>query len=222
MAGVSVKTIANARRRRGPAGLAATVAGVASLALASCSSGPPPPVQAASYEASMVAGRQAKDAFFKTGAESPIPEVARRTFTGLVYFPVDPDYHVPASLDEERSSPPVTITLPTSKNLPRRMVKVGSLRFAVAGSNLRLTAFVGEGEGLERLFVPFGDLTNRQETYGGGRYLELERTATGLYDLDFNRATNPYCVYNAGYDCPIPPAENRLPIPIRAGERMPL
>ena len=63
---------------------------------------------------------------------------------------------------------------------------------------------------MRQLFVPFGDLTNGTETYPGGRYLELERTATGIYDLDFNRAFHPFCYYNPKYDCPYPPRENRL------------
>ena len=68
--------------------------------------------------------------------------------------------------------------------------------------------------------MPFGDLTNGAETYPGGRYLELERTATGIYDLDFNRAFHPFCYYNPVYDCPYPPRENRLAVPVRAGEKM--
>ena len=95
-------------------------------------------------------------------------------------------------------------------------------------------AFTFQGEALERrvrplaesvgavqrLWVPFRDLTSGIETYGGGRYLDLDRTATGLYDLDFNRAYQPYCVYDPGYVCPYPPSENRLPVAIRAGERL--
>jgi uncharacterized protein (DUF1684 family) len=68
--------------------------------------------------------------------------------------------------------------------------------------------------------VPFGDLTNGEETYKGGRYLELDRTPTGLYDLDFNRAYHPYCVYDISYVCPVPPRENRLTVAIKAGERL--
>lgn len=191
------------------------------VVVGACSSGPPPPSAPVSYEADLVAGRAAKDQFFKADADSPIPAAQRGSFPGLVYYPVDAAYHVPASLVPERIDPPVVIVLPTSQNEPRRYAKVGTLRFTVAGTPLTLSAFAGEDEGLSRLFVPFGDTTNRVETYGGGRYLELERTPTGLYDLDFNRATNPYCVYDPRYDCPIPPPENRLAIPIRAGERMP-
>jgi uncharacterized protein (DUF1684 family) len=188
---------------------------------ARCSSGPPPPPESASYEQEMIDGRRLKDEFFKTGSDSPIPEIERPVFKGLVYFPIDKSYRVPASLDQAPSNPPVAIILPTSRNIPRRMVKVGTLRFTLAGSTMALTAFAGEGEGLNRLFVPFGDTTNRGDTYGGGRYLEMDLTPTGLYDLDFNRATNPYCVYNVSYDCPIPPPENRMTIAIRAGEKMP-
>ena len=68
--------------------------------------------------------------------------------------------------------------------------------------------------------VPFHDLTNGTETYAGGRYLDLDRTATGIYDLDFNRAYNPFCLFNPTYDCPVPPRENRLTLPIRAGEKI--
>ena len=73
---------------------------------------------------------------------------------------------------------------------------------------------------MRRMFVPVGDLTNCSETYQGGRYLDLDRTASGVYDLDFNRAYHPFCLFNSGYDCPVPPRENRLPLPVRAGERL--
>jgi uncharacterized protein (DUF1684 family) len=73
---------------------------------------------------------------------------------------------------------------------------------------------------MERLFVPFADLTSGEDTYKGGRYLDLDRTATGLYDLDFNLAYHPYCVFNPSYDCPVPPRENRLLVAIRVGEKL--
>jgi hypothetical protein len=73
---------------------------------------------------------------------------------------------------------------------------------------------------MNRLFVPFTDATSNKETYGGGRYLELTRTPTGLYDLDFNRAYHPYCLFNPSFECPVPPRENRLMAAIRAGEKL--
>jgi uncharacterized protein (DUF1684 family) len=84
----------------------------------------------------------------------------------------------------------------------------------------RITGLARESV-MARLFVPFGDLTSTvDETYKGGRYLDLDRTPTGLYDLDFNRAYHPYCVYSSDYDCPVPPRENRLAVAIRAGEKL--
>jgi uncharacterized protein (DUF1684 family) len=193
---------------------------VAGLAFAGCSSGPQP-VDTRPYTEQIEALRRDKDAAFKQSDESPIPAAQRAAFAGLVYFPVDPAYRVPASLAEERSADPVIIQLETSKGQRDRLRRVGTLGFSVQGQALRLTAFANvNARTYDQLFVPFGDLTNRTETYGGGRYLQLQRTPTGLYDLDFNQAFNPYCVYNYDYECPVPPPENRLPIAIRAGEKM--
>jgi uncharacterized protein (DUF1684 family) len=101
------------------------------------------------------------------------------------------------------------------------MVRVGRLDFTLRGQQLGLSAFVESGaRNLDQLFVPFTDLTSGTETYPAGRYLDLERTRTGLYVIDFNRAYHPFCYYNPAYDCPYPPRENRLQIPVRGGERM--
>jgi uncharacterized protein (DUF1684 family) len=86
---------------------------------------------------------------------------------------------------------------------------------------MRLTAFGEAGVPISRLFVPFADQTSGNETYDAGRYMELDPTATGFYLVDFNVAYHPYCYYSPEYDCPFPPAENRLAVPIRAGERLP-
>jgi hypothetical protein len=85
---------------------------------------------------------------------------------------------------------------------------------------LSLGAFLEAGTPPDRLFVPFTDLTSGTETYAAGRYMELDRTATGIYTIDFNRAFHPYCYYNEDYDCPFPPPSNRLPVPVRAGEKL--
>ena len=73
---------------------------------------------------------------------------------------------------------------------------------------------------LRRAATLISDLTSGTETYAAGRYMDLDRNATGIYELDFNRAYHPYCYYNLTYECPIPPPENRLKVPIRAGERI--
>jgi uncharacterized protein (DUF1684 family) len=69
------------------------------------------------------------------------------------------------------------------------------------------------------LFIPFRDKTSGSETYSSGRYLDLEESGGDEYELDFNKAYNPYCAYNMSYTCPVPPRENILPVMISAGEK---
>lgn len=165
------------------------------------------------------AWRAEKDRFMRESSQSPVPSEARATFAPLTYFAVDPDYRVPAALKPTTGD--LVIEMSTSTGQKRKMRRVGTLEFTLKGAPLSLTAFVDASENdMRRLFVPFGDLTNGTESYPGGRYLDLDRTATGIYDLDFNRAYHPFCLYNSAYDCPVPPRENRLKIPVRAGERL--
>jgi uncharacterized protein (DUF1684 family) len=148
-----------------------------------------------------------------------VPEDRRKSLVPLAYFPISLDYRVPAVLSPSPERP--TIEMPTSTGQLRTMMRVGRLDFTLRGQQLGLSAFVEAGaRDLDRLFVPFTDLTSGTETYPAGRYLDLDRTPTGLYVIDFNRAYHPFCYYNPSYDCPYPPRENRLQIPVRAGERM--
>ena len=158
---------------------------------------------------------------FRAAQDSPIPIEKRSAFGGLAYWEIKPEYHVSSFLTVDRSGPPLIITLQTSTTMPRKMRRVGALGFTLNQSPYKLTAFADlDDSAMRRLFVPFGDLTNKTETYGGGRYLDLERTGSGYYDLDFNRAYHPYCVFNPTYECPVPPRENRLQVAIPAGERL--
>jgi hypothetical protein len=178
----------------------------------------PPPPGAKDYAAKVAQDRSAKDAMFQAG-DDPVPKARHAEFLPLAYFPIDPDYDVPAKL--EATDDRTVMEMPTSTGTQRKMRRVGTLEFSLKGQPLKLTAFVeADARTLDRLFVPFKDLTNRTESYDGGRYMDLDRTATGIYDVDFNRAYHPYCYYNVTYECPIPPSENRLKVPIRAGERL--
>jgi uncharacterized protein (DUF1684 family) len=125
---------------------------------------------------------------------------------------------VAASFTPAASRTPVK--MPTSTGQNRDMEQVGTLDFTLQGHLLSLAAFVETGTPPDRLFIPFSDLTSGTETYSAGRYLEIDQSKTGIYIVDFNRAFNPYCYYNHEYDCPYPPKQNRLPIPVRAGEKM--
>jgi uncharacterized protein (DUF1684 family) len=204
--------------------LVTRVSGITCLALfivAGCTSGPPPPPDDVSREAIVLAERAAKDRMFRTSAESPLLPDQRATFAGLPYFPFDASHRVPASLVHDPDTTGRVIELTTSGAELRRMRRVGTLKFVLAGEALQLTAFAdADARTVDELFVPFGDLTNGTDSYQGGRYLELRRTPTGLYDLDFNLAYHPYCVFNPTYICPVPPRENRLRVPIRAGEKL--
>jgi len=189
------------------------LAAALAIAIAACSSPP------ASYPDQIAAWHAEKDRFMRESADSPVPADKRSTFAALSYFATDQAYRVPAALHPAPSN--ASIEMLTSTGQMRPMRRVGTLAFTLQGQPLTLGAFVeASQQDLRRLFVPFGDLTNGAETYNGGRYIELDRTATGFYDLDFNRAFHPFCLYNSAYDCPYPPPENRLKVPIRAGEKL--
>jgi uncharacterized protein (DUF1684 family) len=169
------------------------------------------------YGSRIAAEREAKDEMFRqVGGPSPIRPGEVDKFVPLSYFPIDESYAVPAQL--EPAADRVVITMPTSTGTLRQVERVGTLKFNLKGQPLKLTAFLEQGQ--RQLFVPFSDLTSGTETYQAGRYMNLDPTPSGIYIVDFNVAYTPYCYYNAEYECPLPPSENRLAIPIRAGERM--
>ena len=171
------------------------------------------------YVQKIAAGRASKDDHFKKDQDSPVPADKKATLLPLAYFPIDENYAVPATLVPAVDR--VRIQVPTSAGKVRNIERVGTLKFTLKGQQLKLSAFLEIDEPqANRLFVPFTDLTSGAETYPAGRYMELDPTPTGIYVVDFNIAYHPYCYYSAEYDCPYPPAENRLAVPIRAGERM--
>ena len=190
------------------------IAVVLVLGATACSSKPP---ETKDYASKIAADRAAKDASFAAG-DDPIPKARHAEFLPLAYFNIEADYNVPAQLNRIDDS--TIIEMPTSTGTNRKMRRVGTLAFTLKGQPLKLTAFNEVGEDPSRLFVPFSDLTSGTETYPAGRFMDLDRNRTGIYEVDFNRAYIPYCYYNPTYECPYPPPENRLKIPIRAGERM--
>jgi uncharacterized protein (DUF1684 family) len=188
---------------------------VSCLAIAACGSQP----AEEDYPAKIAGIRAAKDASFKNDPDSPVPADKKATLIPLAYFPIDEGYTAPATL--EPSSDRSRIQVPTSVGAIRTLERIGTLKFSLKGQPLRLTAFRDlESQDANRLFVPFADLTSGTETYPAGRYMELDPTPTGIYVVDFNIAYHPYCYYSPEYDCPYPPKENKLALPIRAGERM--
>ena len=185
--------------------------------VAACGSGRPAE-PGADYVSTVQAERLRKDEAFRRQVDEPIPRVAQSYFLPLKYFPIDPAYAVTASFAPAAARTP--LQMPTSTGKLRDLEQVGTLSFTLKGQLLSLGAFVEAGTPPNRLFVPFTDMTSGAETYAAGRYLEFDRTPSGIYTIDFNRAFHPYCYYNENYDCPYPPPSNRLPVPIRAGEKL--
>jgi uncharacterized protein (DUF1684 family) len=174
------------------------------------------------YASSVEAFRADKDDYFKNaGAGSPIPVAEREAFTGLPYFPVDPALRFEGlTLEPYTGGEPSTFQIPTSDGKLRPAHRAGVLAFELGAVRHQLTGYTfddGEGEGI---FVPFLDATSGTESYGAGRYLDIEPEHDGTYTLDFNLAYHPSCVYDPRYSCPLTPAENRLPIRVEAGERL--
>jgi len=188
-------------------------------ALAACSSGPSAPDDSA-YINELSSARREKDRQFQEAGDSPIPAARRQTLLPLRYFPVDPNYAVPAALKLSDERP--VFEMPTSTGTLRKLQLVGQLEFTLLGQRQTLGAFVEDGTTqITSLFVPFADLTTGKDTYSAGRYLDIQPTRTGYYTIDFNLAYNPYCAYNDTYECPYPPPSNRLKMAVRAGEKAP-
>ena len=164
--------------------------------------------------------RREKDVFFAEHWQSPIPPQDRAEFRGLDYYPPDPDLRFEIELPghEEKK----TVRMAYTKGEEQDFVRWGEFRFRIGGEECGLQAYKSDSEE-EQLFVPFRDATSGQETYGAGRYLDLNaarnRTADGKRILDFNRAYNPWCVYSGEYTCPFVPPENWLTVPMCAGEK---
>jgi uncharacterized protein (DUF1684 family) len=143
---------------------------------------------------------------------------ARRAFTGIPFYDIDPAWWIEARFEPYDPQPSVELT--DNDGRPQASVCPGVALFEVAGTPCRLPLF-SESDG-QRLFVLFGDATNRDETYGAGRFLYAPWPVGGRVILDFNKAFNPPCAFTPFTACPLPPPGHRLPIRISAGEKRPL
>jgi hypothetical protein len=148
------------------------------------------------------------------------PERPEKTsFEHLLYFPPDRSYEVRATLVPIPE--PDAVEMLTSQGLTKTFYRYARLRFEIEGEEQELVAYKSalSGDGSDLLFIPFRDATSGKETYGGGRFMDVEEPEGEQLTLDFNRAYNPLCNYSPGFNCPIPPRENHLDVAIRAGEK---
>ena len=143
----------------------------------------------------------------------------------LQFFPIDPSYNVECRF--EKYGDGSWFQMSTSGKMKQTYRKYGKLNFTI--HDTILTLFIYQSQNLLNtadkkniLFIPFTDNTSGEECYGGGRYLDyiIEDIKNDRLIIDFNKAYNPYCAYTTGYNCPIPPNENNLPVSIRAGEKL--
>ncbi len=158
--------------------------------------------------------RKAKDDFFKHHAQSPLTREQKADFHGLNYFPEAENLRLEVKAEEFPVKEQVEMQTTTGDVQTYR--KFGRFRFSADGQDAELTVYQSENG----FFLPFVDSLAGKETYPAGRYLEPESLPGGRFLVDFNLAYNPYCAYNEKWSCPLTPFENRLKIPIRAGEKL--
>jgi uncharacterized protein (DUF1684 family) len=169
-------------------------------------------------EEKIKAFRARKDQFFREDPHSPLKEIDREKYRGLLYYPINLQYSMIGVIERYPAEPkPLYINLPTNKGKEKKYVKYGRFRFKWEEKEYVLQIYrpLGGGE----LFLPFKDKTSGKETYSEGRYLYIEPMPGGKVLIDFNRAYNPFCEYSEKYLCPFAPKENWLDTSIRAGEK---
>ena len=157
--------------------------------------------------------RRDKDVYFKSSLESPLTPDQRQIFEGLAYYEYNPDMALHIQI--ERINPPEMAQIFTTKDGIRNYGRFGFFSFVVDEQTVTLTIY----QSPHGFFLPFVD--DNPETYPAGRYLEPLRADDDEFFVDFNLAYNPFCAYNDRWECPITPVENRLPVAIRAGEKLP-
>ncbi len=194
----------------------------AGTAFLSCENQPPPVNdEDVAYFEKVAAYRQEKDDWFRESGKSPLLSADKAKFEKLPYFPISPAYRY--TLPLAHFEQPDTIVMLTSRGLERKSLRYGRFEFEIDGTRqvLSVYKFLDLSKKMNsHLFVPFLDQSAGEQTYGGGRYIDLYENETDIYHLDFNFAYNPNCAYgNKEYSCPLPPSENTLSVEILAGEK---
>lgn len=157
---------------------------------------------------------------YSTDSLSPLSADAKKEFKGIHFFPAAMQYVVTASF--VRTKGEKMFEMPTSGSVTKKYVKYGEAHFSIDGKPYKLNVYQSVSLTKQRqyrnyLFIPFRDATSGKETYGGGRYIDLTIPRADTMIINFNKAYHPYCAYTEGYNCPIPPRENYIPVKIEAG-----
>jgi hypothetical protein len=157
--------------------------------------------------------RANKDEYLRTSPGSPIPFEYRGSFTGLPYFDWNPDLIITVPVEAADGA---QVPIATSDGSNRLYRRAATVTLQIAGKQQTLALY---DTGHPGLFLPFRDATSGRETYGGGRYLDIEPDEDGTVTIDFNLAYSPYCAYSDSYSCALPPVENWMQVPVNAGEK---
>ncbi|PWK26362.1 hypothetical protein LV89_02533 [Arcicella aurantiaca] len=178
-------------------------------------------IKAQTYQESIAQHRETYKNEFLENAEGP---VKKEDFSYFDFYEPDTLFRVKCKFKIEKK--PSTFKIPTVDGKQKEYFKYGVLSFEIKGKKLILNVYrslslMSNPKYRNYLFIPFKDFTSGKETYGGGRYLDLQTTDIqgDSVILDFNKAYNPYCAFSSGYSCPIPPKENHLKANIEAGEK---
>lgn len=174
----------------------------------------------AAWRASVEEERRMRETLY-LGPDTPLAPDVRRAFRGLRWFPIDARYRL-RGVKLHRHARPIPDRLGATGADAVRLLEVGAFRFDLLGSPASLLAYApAPGESDEAyVLIPFRDATSGHETYGGGRYLDVEPRSDDVYELDLNRCYHPYCAHDDQWACVIPPPENRLAARVEAGERL--
>ncbi len=166
--------------------------------------------------------REAYKENFINHTSSPLKE---EDLKHLHFFEADSTYSTIAKVEVLANQK--VFNMPTYDGTSKKFIRYAKIKFWLGKTELQLTLYksitlAANPAYKELLFLPFTDKTNQKSTYGGGRYIDLSMgdIKNGELVIDFNKAYNPYCAYNDGYRCPVPPEENDLPIEISVGEKL--
>jgi uncharacterized protein (DUF1684 family) len=159
---------------------------------------------------------------YQNPSTTPLSGKARKTFKGIHFFPFDEKYVVNAEFVRTPNEKPFQMS--TSSGIRKTYLKYAEVVFTLNEKEYKLNVYQSQdllqsAEYKDYLFIPFTDATSGNETYEGGRYVDLNIPQSDHILINFNKAYHPYCAYTEGYNCPIPPAENTLPIKVEAGVR---
>ena len=152
--------------------------------------------------------------------KTPLNPKSKKTFKGINFFPVNLKYNVQAKFVKTSNEKPFQMS--TSSGMRKTYIKYAEVFFMIDAKQFKLNVYQSQellksADLKDYLFIPFTDATSGNETYEGGRYIDLTIPTSNTIVIDFNEAYHPYCAYTDGYNCPVPPQENSLPVKIEAG-----